>query len=95
MSLSREEIDHVALLARLELDDETSEQMRIQLGRVLEYVEKLGELDTDGVEPMSHPGELVNVFRPDETKPSLGREDVLANAPDHGKGCFRVPRVIE
>jgi len=95
MALTREAIEHVALLARLELDDATRELMREQLGRVLDYVRKLNELDTENVEPLSHPGERVNVFRPDVPRPSMDREDALANAPDRAKGCFRVPRVIE
>ena len=95
MSLTREEIDHVALLARLELDAETREHMAEQLGRVLEYMAKLNELDTDGVEPMSHPGERVNVFRADEPRGSMAPDDALANAPDRTRTFFRVPRVID
>ena len=95
MALSRSEIEHVALLSRLELDEETRERMTEQLGRVLDYIEKLNELDTENVEPMSHPGELKNVFREDEPRGSLDPDDALANAPDRSKSSFRVPRVIE
>jgi len=95
MSLTRKDIDHVALLSRLELDDETSDKMAQQLGRVLDYIAKLNELDTTDVEPMSHPGDLVNVFREDAVAESLDRDDVLANAPDRTKSFFRVPKIIE
>lgn len=95
MGLSKDEIRHVALLARLELTDDTIEKMAAQLSRVIEYIEKLGELDTSGVEPMSHPGELSSVFRDDAPTGSLRPEDALKNAPDKAQGFFRVPRVIE
>jgi aspartyl-tRNA(Asn)/glutamyl-tRNA(Gln) amidotransferase subunit C len=95
MALTREELDHVAMLARLELDEAARQRLSDQLGRVLKYIEKLNELDTSNVVPLSHPGELANVFRPDEVRPSLPLDQVLANAPDQARGCFRVPRVIE
>ena len=95
MSLSRADVDRVAVLSRLELSEDAKDAMAEQLSRVLDYMEKLDELDTEGVEPMSHPGELHNVFREDEPRESLGADRALANAPDRSSSFFRVPRVIE
>ncbi|GBC98177.1 Glutamyl-tRNA(Gln) amidotransferase subunit C [bacterium HR17] len=95
MPLSRDEVLHVALLARLELDAEEIERYTWELNRILEHIEKLSELDTEGVEPTSHAVPLANVFRPDEPGTPLPREEVLMNAPDAVDGYFRVPRVVE
>jgi len=95
MPLSKDEVARVALLARLELTDEMAEKMAGQLGGVLDYIAKLGELDTDSVEPMSHPGSLTNVFREDEPGTSLGPDAALGNAPERHEDFFRVPRVID
>ena len=95
MALSKAEIEHVALLARLELDDATARRMAEQLSQVLAYIEKLNELDTEDVEPMSHPGALTNAFREDEPGRSLDPKDALKNAPEQAEGFFRVPRIIE
>ncbi len=94
MSLSREDVEKVALLARLLLSGEQTDRMARQLGQILEYVEQLGELDTEGVEPLAHPLELSNVFAPDQVQPSLPRERVLAEAPKHDGECFLVPAVL-
>ncbi|MFA0753658.1 MAG: hypothetical protein IMHGJWDQ_001437, partial [Candidatus Fervidibacter sp.] len=95
MPLSREEVLHVALLARLELDEAEIERYTWELNRILEHIEKLKELDTEGVEPTSHAVPLFNVFRPDEPREPMPREEVLMNAPDAVDGYFRVPRVVE
>lgn len=95
MPLSREEVMHVALLARLELSEEEIERYTWELNRVLEHIEKLKELDIEGVEPTSHAVPLSSVFRPDEPGEPLPREEVLMNAPDSVDGYFRVPRVVE
>lgn len=95
MPLSREEVMHVALLARLELSEEEIERYTWELNRVLEHIEKLKELDIEGVEPTSHAVPLSNVFRPDEPGEPLPREEALMNAPDEVDGYFRVPRVVE
>jgi len=95
MGLSKKEVAWVAHLARLELSEEGIERMSEQLSRVLDYIEKLNELDTSGVEPMCHPGELSSVFRDDVPSGSLDAEAALRNAPATAKGFFRVPRVIE
>ena len=95
MALSKEEVERVALLARLELSEEMAAKMASQLSQVLDYVAKLNKLDTSGAEPLSHPGAPGNVFREDAPTGSLEREAALKNAPDQADGFFRVPRVIE
>src|SRR5947209_1320950 len=91
--ITREDVLHVAKLARLELSDEELERMREQLSAILEAVGKVAELDLEGVEPTAHPLDLVNVFADDEPRPSLPREEALANAPDPEDGFFGVPAV--
>jgi len=95
MGLSKQEVDWVANLARLELNEEMAEKMAAQLSLVLGFIAKLNELDTTGVEPLSHPGALTSVFRDDAPAASLDREAALRNATDQTDGFFRVPRVIE
>jgi aspartyl-tRNA(Asn)/glutamyl-tRNA(Gln) amidotransferase subunit C len=93
--ISREEVQHVARLARLHLADEELERMREQLDVILAYIDKLRELDVEGVEPTAHAVPLVNVMRDDAVVPSLGQDIALANAPDRAGEFFRVPRIIE
>lgn len=93
--ITREEVEHVARLARLELSEEEKERMTRQLDGILGYVAKLDELDTSQVEPTSHVLPMLNVMREDEVKPSLSPGDALANAPDCEPPYFRVPRIIE
>ena len=93
MEISREEVLHVAHLARLALTDEEVEHFRGQLSAILEAVGRVSELDLEGVPPTSHPLDLVNVLAEDEPRPSLPREDALANAPDPEDGFFGVPPV--
>ena len=95
MRLTPEEVEHVALLARLELSDEERERFTTQLNSILEHFEQLQQIDTTGVEPMSHAVAVSNVFREDEETGSLAQEEALQNAPDAARECFRVPRVIE
>ena len=95
MRLTPEEVEHVALLARLRLTDEERERFTAQLNSILEHFEQLRQIDTAGVPPMSHAVEMSNVLRDDEPTPSLSPEEALANAPDQAENCFRVPRVIE
>jgi aspartyl-tRNA(Asn)/glutamyl-tRNA(Gln) amidotransferase subunit C len=94
MAISPEEVRKVALLARLLLSQEEIEQMSGELSRILQYMEVLRSVDTSGVEPMAHPLEILNVFRPDELRPSLPREEALANAPKHDGECYLVPAVL-
>ena len=94
MSLTRDDVEKVALLARLQLDDEETALMTEQLGRIVEYIEQLNELDTSDVTPMAHAIELSNVFAPDQLAPSLPRDEALANAPKRDDECYRVPAVM-
>lgn len=89
--IDREQVLHVAKLARLRLSDEEIERMSSELSGILDHIEKIEELDLDGVEPTSHVVNLENVLRPDEPRPSWPRERVLELAPDAGEGGFRVP----
>jgi aspartyl-tRNA(Asn)/glutamyl-tRNA(Gln) amidotransferase subunit C len=89
--IDREQVLHVAKLARLRLSDEEVERMASELSGILEHVERISELDLDGVEPTSHVIALENVFRPDEPRPSWDRDEVLEPAPDPASGAFRVP----
>jgi aspartyl-tRNA(Asn)/glutamyl-tRNA(Gln) amidotransferase subunit C len=93
--ISREDVEHVARLARLALNDAEIERMREQLSGILAYIDTLRALDTAGVEPTSHAVPLVNVMRDDDTRPSLPPDVALGNAPDRSDGFFRVPRIIE
>lgn len=95
MSITAKEVQHVAKLARLSLSEEETEKFAGQLSAILKYAEKLNELDTDGIEPTSHPMPLVNVMRDDEVRPSWPLESVLKNAPDEEDGQFKVPAVLE
>ena len=89
--IAREQVLHVARLARLRLTEEEFESMTGDLSSILDHIEKIGELDLDDVAPTSHVIELENVLRPDEPRPSLPRERALEGAPDAGAGGFRVP----
>jgi aspartyl-tRNA(Asn)/glutamyl-tRNA(Gln) amidotransferase subunit C len=93
VEISREEVLHVAKLARLALSEDEIERFRSQLSAILEAVGKVSELDLAGVPPTSHPLDLVNVLAEDESAPCLAREDALANAPDPEGGFFGVPPV--
>lgn len=93
--ITPEVVRHVALLSRLELTDEEAERYSQELGKILHYVEKLGELDTTDVPPTSHSLALQNVFREDVNRASLTNHEALANAPESEDGCFRVPAVIQ
>jgi aspartyl-tRNA(Asn)/glutamyl-tRNA(Gln) amidotransferase subunit C len=97
-AISREEVEHVARLARIALTEEEIALYGEQLGRILEHAARVTSLDTEGVPPTSHPLALANVFRPDEPgepAPCLSREQALANAPAVEAGHFRVPRIVE
>jgi aspartyl-tRNA(Asn)/glutamyl-tRNA(Gln) amidotransferase subunit C len=94
MSLSREDVEKVALLGRLWLTPEELNTMTAQLGAIVGYVDQLAELNTDDVEPMAHAVELTNVFRADEERPSLPVAEALANAPHHDGQFYLVPAVL-
>ena len=91
MAITREEVLHVAKLARLELTDDEVERLTGELGAILEAVSKVSELDLADVPPTSHPLDVVNAFGADAPRPSLPRDDVFANAPAHEDDLFRVP----
>ncbi|MCE5230559.1 Asp-tRNA(Asn)/Glu-tRNA(Gln) amidotransferase subunit GatC [bacterium] len=95
MEFTREDVRKIAVLARLDLTDAQMDHYAGQLGRILAHVDKLGELNTEGVEPTSHSLRLVNVLREDEPRPSLPNEAALANAPEQELGCFKVPPIIQ
>ncbi|MFQ5857220.1 MAG: Asp-tRNA(Asn)/Glu-tRNA(Gln) amidotransferase subunit GatC [Anaerolineae bacterium] len=95
MALTREDVAHVAELAKLGLTEEELERFREQLSAILEYAERLQELDTAAIPPTASVLDLQNVMRPDRVRPSMPREDVLANAPDQEAGQFRVRAVLE
>jgi aspartyl-tRNA(Asn)/glutamyl-tRNA(Gln) amidotransferase subunit C len=94
MSLSRSDVEKVALLARLRLTDAELETITGQLAQIVGYVDQLGEVNTEGVEPMAHAIEVANVFRDDQVVPSLPREEALANAPHHDSRGYLVPAVL-
>jgi aspartyl-tRNA(Asn)/glutamyl-tRNA(Gln) amidotransferase subunit C len=91
MAITREQVLHVAKLARLALTEEELERLGGQLGTILEAVSKVSELDLSHVPPTAHPLDLVNVLAEDEPRPSLPRDAALANAPQTEEGAFRVP----
>ncbi|MCC7083699.1 MAG: Asp-tRNA(Asn)/Glu-tRNA(Gln) amidotransferase subunit GatC [Pirellulales bacterium] len=94
MSLTRQDVEKVSLLGRLLLAPDELDRMTLQLGQIVGYVEQLGELNTESVEPMAHAVELKNVFRADDVRPSLERSAALANAPQHDSECYLVPAVL-
>ena len=95
MQLGPEDVRKVASLARLKLTDDEIAEFSEQLGQVLGYVEVLNELDVTDVEPMAHAAEVTNVLREDETRPSLPRDEALANAPKTDGQFFQVPQILE
>ncbi|NBI91812.1 Asp-tRNA(Asn)/Glu-tRNA(Gln) amidotransferase subunit GatC [Lachnospiraceae bacterium] len=93
--ISDEMIEYVGILAKLELSGEEKEQAKADMGKMLDYIDKLGELDTSDVEPMSHVFDMQNVFRDDVVTNGDMREDMLKNAPGEKDGMFIVPRTFE
>jgi len=95
MSISNNDVQHVAKLARLNLTSEEEQTLTGQLNAILKYAEKLNELDTENIEPTTHVLHVSNVMREDETKESLSIEQVMSNAPEEEDGQFKVPAVME
>ena len=93
--ISDETIEYVGILAKLELSGEEKEQAKTDMESMLDYVDKLNELDTDGVEPMSHVFPVNNVFREDIVTNGDDREGILKNAPERKEGAFVVPKTVE
>lgn len=94
MSISRADIEKVALLARLQLTDDELAKMTTELAQIVGYVDQLGEVDTEGVAPMAHAVETANVFRDDAVTESLPRDSALANAPHRDERGYLVPAVL-
>ena len=94
MKITKREVEHVANLARLELDEAAIERFSDQIGNILSYVDKLKLVDTEGIVPTAHAISLTNAFREDAVVEHLDREQSLANAPEKEDGTFLVPRVI-
>lgn len=92
--LSRDDVAHVARLARLDVTDDELDRFTRELGAVLEHAADVASLDTEGVTPTAHPLDLVNVLREDRPLPSLARDEVLAMAPAAENGRFRVPKIL-
>ncbi len=95
MKVTKETIEYVAALARLNLTAEEERKLTSEMGSIISYVDKLNELDTEGVKPMEHVIPISNVLREDRIEESLDREKILANAPTTENGCFKVPKVVE
>ncbi len=93
--ITRDDVEHVARLARLALTDEEGEQLTAQLEVILEHAAQVSALDTAGVPPTAHPLPLSNVLRADEPRPGVSRDEVLAMAPASDDGRFRVPRILD
>jgi aspartyl-tRNA(Asn)/glutamyl-tRNA(Gln) amidotransferase subunit C len=94
MAISRQEIEKVALLGRLQLTEAELTTMTTELGQIVGYVDQLAEVNTDNVEPMAHAVEVTNVFRADEVTSSLTRDEALANAPHRDERGYLVPAVL-
>jgi aspartyl-tRNA(Asn)/glutamyl-tRNA(Gln) amidotransferase subunit C len=94
MGVTRKDVEHIAELARLKFSDSEIENFTHQLNEILSYMEKLNQLNTDNIEPLSHPVEGSNVFREDNVKPSIPTDEALKNAPEKDEHFFRVPKVI-
>ena len=93
--ISDETIEYVKILAKLELSEEEKEQAKTDIGRMLDYIDKLNELDTSGVEPLSHDFQVSNVFREDVVTNQDERERILKNAPARKDDSFKVPKTVE
>jgi aspartyl-tRNA(Asn)/glutamyl-tRNA(Gln) amidotransferase subunit C len=95
MKITKEQIQHIAVLSRLNLSEEEKDLFGSQLSSILDYVDQLNELDTRETEPTSHVMSLSNVMRDDIPASSLPREEALKNAPSHSENFYRVPKIIE
>jgi aspartyl-tRNA(Asn)/glutamyl-tRNA(Gln) amidotransferase subunit C len=95
MKIDQATVEKVAMLSRLDFSGEAKDKMTEQLNDILDYMDKLNELDTEDVEPTAHALPIKNVFREDSVEESLDRDIALANAPEKEDGSFKVPKVIE
>ena len=95
MKITKEQVEHVANLARLNLTEEEKEQMTRDMGAIIEFADQINSLDIADVKPTDHVIPINNVFREDVTAPSMNRDKLLSNAPNTANGCFSVPKVVE
>ena len=95
MSVSKKDVEKIAQLAKLKFNDQELDSFTDDMNRILSYVDKLNELDTESVEPLSHPNEGSNVFRDDELKKSISTDEALKISPDRNDKFFKVPKVIQ
>ncbi|MDK2823398.1 MAG: aspartyl-tRNA(Asn)/glutamyl-tRNA(Gln) amidotransferase subunit [Clostridia bacterium] len=94
MKISIKDVEHVALLSRLELTEEEKQEQLRELNKILDYMEILNKVDTSQVEPLAHVLPLQNVLREDELRATLPKEKVLQNAPEEDEGMFKVPKIV-
>jgi aspartyl-tRNA(Asn)/glutamyl-tRNA(Gln) amidotransferase subunit C len=95
MKVDRKDVEYVAMLARIELSEEEKDLYSEQLSTILDFFDRLKEVDTEDVPPTSHVLDLVNAYRPDQVRPSLDVDEVLRNAPDRANRYFRVPKILD
>ncbi len=95
VKITKEQVEHVAKLARLNLTEAEKERLTGEMENIIAFADKLNELDTSGIEPTAHVIPIQNVFREDVVKPSFDREKILANAPTKEDGCYKVPKIVE
>ena len=95
MKITKDTIEHVANLARLNLTEDEKARLTLDMENIISYVDKLNELDTSNVKPTDHVIPVRNVFREDNVEPSYSKEKILANAPVQEEGCFKVPKIVE
>ena len=95
MKINRTDVEHVALLSRLEFSEAELDKYTVQLDAILAYIDVLNQVDTEGVEPLAHVLDLKNVMRQDVVVPSLPRKSALRNAPETENGFFKVPKIVE
>ena len=95
MKVTRETIEHIADLARLNISEKEKDKLTLEMEKILSYVDKLNELDTSDVKPMEHVIPIQNVLREDMVKGSFEREKLMKCAPSHENGCYKVPKVVE
>lgn len=95
MEITKDLVEYVSNLSNIRLDEETSAKMKNELGEIIKYMDVLSEVNTDGVEPMSHVFSIKNVLREDEIKESYDRDLILKNAPERTNEAFVVPKIVE
>ncbi|MBI5892797.1 MAG: Asp-tRNA(Asn)/Glu-tRNA(Gln) amidotransferase subunit GatC [Deltaproteobacteria bacterium] len=95
MAITKKDIEHAALLARLELSENEKDIYTSQMGSILKYVENISRVNTQGIEPTTHSVPMKKVLRDDVATSSISNDDALMNAPEKDRGCFKVPRIIE